>query len=37
MSTPVTALKIGKYYFDFNQMIGKGNTGNVFQGKIQLI
>jgi len=30
MSTPVSALKIGKYYIDFNKMVGKGNTGNVF-------
>jgi hypothetical protein len=33
MSKPVSALKIGKYYIDFNKMLGKGNTGNVFQGK----
>lgn len=28
----MSSLKVGKYYIDFTQILGKGSTGNVYKG-----
>lgn len=28
----MSSLKVGKYYIDFTQVLGKGSTGNVYKG-----
>lgn len=32
----MSSLKVGKYYIDFTQVIGKGSTGNVYKGTLYL-